>query len=281
MPCKHQDLGDIFDVRLDTFSPPYNYDTADLVRAVKDAISPLIIHDRRGTISTYETLINKNPDWGYFFKPDSNGNRSILALGAISLIFQAVFFIDPQSVDIFRKEAVNIDPTPEVFIAYKPVSKTATLAASVTGSRKFPEIDRAKRPSITLPSPSTPEIEFGALLGAIIDFHLRWYSCGKPDCQNDIKACGKAYRGFAWQEIAYAMETSGLMEELEKLIDGKIHLRRKEEFIRELSYWDEPEKLVSETVLEKLGWESESVSSFVDAAREEKLKRDRGNLSYW
>lgn len=82
------------------------------------------------------------------------------------------------------------------------------------------------------------DAQIGDLLGGMIELYLKWYSCPDAHCQTDINACGKAGRGWAWQSIAYKIENSDDMQDINTALSIQVDLRREEAIIRELSYWD-------------------------------------------
>ncbi|TGO53746.1 hypothetical protein BOTNAR_0287g00160 [Botryotinia narcissicola] len=165
------------------------------------------------------------------------------------------------------------------FLPLKAASSSGIFAA-VTRivHSSTPEIDHTKSPNIIIPfkgtssTKSSPGDDVSALLEAMIAFYLQWYSCRKPSCLNKITACGMGPRGYAWQKIANLLEGSEMMSDMQTLIGSQVRLRRYEEFVRELSYWDKPRLLVSLDLLRELGLVAWTVEDFVYAAEEEQRK---------
>ncbi|KAF7889348.1 uncharacterized protein EAF01_010841 [Botrytis porri] len=214
-----------------------------------------------------------------------DNHHEILSLRSLNLIFarfNAVLFKNtlPQYTKILRKNDNDLILTPGLSLPLKARLSLGTFAitARITHSPTH-KIDRTMPPQIFLPSRGTfsinssPGDDVSALLEAAIGLYLQWYSCQNPSCINHITACGKAYRGHAWQKIANLLEKFEMMSDMQNLIGSQVRLRRHEEFVRELSYWDRPRLLVSLGLIRELGLVAWTVEDFVYAAEEERRKR--------
>ncbi|TGO37629.1 hypothetical protein BHYA_0092g00120 [Botrytis hyacinthi] len=282
MPCKHQKftatrLSGIF-----VFASPYKYDTSNFIQALEDSLNP----SRDEFKSLREDIlysIKNHTDQTFLRRMDDN-NHERLSLKSLDLIFSrfnAYFFKNtlPQDTRIVRKNDNNISILPGFSLPFKAASSLGIFAAAariVHSSTR--EIDRTKSPCIIIPSKGTsstnssPGDDVSALLESMIDLYLQWYSCRRPSCLNSITACGKGGRGHAWQKIANLLERSEMMSDMQTLIGSQVRLRRYQEFVRELSYWDKPRLLVSLDLLRELGLVVWTVEDFVYAAEEEQRK---------
>ncbi|KAF7941761.1 uncharacterized protein EAE97_006598 [Botrytis byssoidea] len=282
MPCKHQKytatrLSGIF-----VFASPYKYDTSDLVQALEDSLNPSG-DEFKSLREDILYSIKNHTDQTFLRKMDDNDPErlSLKSLDLIFSTFNAYFFKNtlPQDTRVVRKTENNSSITAGFFLPFKAASSSGIFAAA---TRIFhsstPEIDHTKSPNIIIPSKGTsstkssPGDDVSALLEAMIAFYLQWYSCRKPSCLNRITACGKGPRGYAWQKIANLLERSEMMSDMQTLIGSQVRLRRYEEFVRELSYWDKPRLFVSLDLLRELGLVAWTVEDFVYAAEEEQRK---------
>ncbi|TGO46641.1 hypothetical protein BCON_0314g00130 [Botryotinia convoluta] len=227
MPCKHQQYTA---TRLSgplVFASPYEYNTSNLIQAVKDSIDP----SRDEFKSSREDIL--------------------------------------YNTKVVRKNDNGLSLTPELSLPFKAASSLGNFAATTrTTHDPAREIDYNKPPYIILPSRGTfstnssPGDDVSALLEATIDLYLQWYSCRKPSCLNNITACGKVYRGQAWQKIANILEKSEMMRDMQSLIGSQ-----------GIKLLDEPRLLVSSDLIRTLGMGAWTVEDLVYAAEEERRKR--------
>ncbi|KAF7923979.1 hypothetical protein BELL_0451g00070 [Botrytis elliptica] len=278
MPCKHQQYTATTLSGPFVFARPYKYDTSGLVQALEDSLNPSG-DEFKSLREDILYRIENHTDQTFLRKMDDD-NPERLSLKSLDLIFarfNAYFFKNtlPQDTIIFRKAKNNISILPGCCVSFKEASSLAVLAAATrifhSSTR---EIDRIEPPCLFLPSKGTcspnssPGDDVSALLEAMIELYLQWYSCCKPSCLESITACGKLGRGQAWQKIANLLERSEMMSDMQTLIGSQVRLRRYEGFVRELSWWDKPRSLISLDLLRELGLVAWTVDDFVNAVEE-------------
>ncbi|TEY73152.1 hypothetical protein BOTCAL_0082g00030 [Botryotinia calthae] len=254
MPCKHQQYtatrlsGPFVFVRL------YKYDTSDLTQAIHDSLNTSGEEFKTIPQIFGFDILRLN---GYFFK------NNLL-----------------QDTKIVRGNDNDLGLIPKLSLPFKTASSLGTFAATTRITQDLTrKIDRTMSPRIILPSRvtiftnSSPGDDVSALLEAMIDLYLQRYSCRKHSCLNNITSCGKAYRGQAWQNTANILEKSEMMRDMQILIDSQVRLRRYEEFVGGLSYWNKPRFLVSRDLIRELGLVAWRIEAFVYAAEKERRKR--------
>lgn len=293
MSCNHQPLPDFKTTSSNTpFKHPYNYATGDLVDAIRKSIDPKSKAYKVQCRAALSLLFNT-------FKDIKTCTGDIMSLIIGFRSYNILLFLNslpepkiekgPQIkkyAEIFKDDRlywgyINDGNTiPEVKIIYHEQTDHEQ-------SERIPlRIDRTKAPIITIPrivNESGAEDnakQHNALLEAVIEYYLQWFSCGVPECQKSMMACGRINRGKAWQDIASSIENSDILKLVEKkCIKIRLISRRKNEFERELSYWGDPIRCINDMSISEWGWESklEDQKSIADKAL--RIREKRAELS--
>ncbi|KAF5869063.1 uncharacterized protein Bfra_011605 [Botrytis fragariae] len=241
----------------------YNLEISDTIRAMRKAVGMEVslrkMDELEWELSHWKlTELEQLEQWVYRHSSGTWAQALKCQLRCLKAAQDRIIYDTANSTKIVRRNDNDLSLTPELSIPFRAASSLRNFAATTRIIHDpIRKIDRTKAPYIMLPSEVLP-LPTAAL---------------ETICLNNITACGKAYRGQAWQKIANTLEKSEIMRDMQTLIGSQVRLRRYEEFVRELSYWDIPRLLVSSDLIRELGLVAWTVKDFVYAAEEERGKR--------